>query len=364
MARWANGFDLIRLVLAVLVVYTHSFLLCGYGAEPTFELVKQQETLGGFAVLGFFGISGYLVTASWDRSAGPGSFLWNRVLRIFPGFWVCLLVVAAVIGPLLAVGRSGTAAGYPVAGPDGAARFVLANALLKVNQWTIGTTLDGAPYPESLDGSLWSIFPEFTCYLLTAGLGLLSAARQNRVLLVGLIAYLGCLHAITILQPGPWTASRGPTLLMLGKGPMYVLAYLVGAGLWVFRGVFEPNGRGAIATGVLFAVTLKFGGAVLLAPFVLPVFLIYLALSINAPLRWDLSYGVYLYHFPLFQVLALNEWLRDRPALFLLAGLGATLAAAAMSWVLVEAPALRLKRRKPRPVAGPVASAVTVPSDL
>ncbi len=348
----ANGFDVIRLALALLVVYTHAFLVGGHGPEPTTALFKAQSNLGTLSVLGFFGISGYLVTASWDRSSRLSTFAWKRVLRIFPAFWVCLLVIAAVVGPILDVQRGGSLAEYSATGAEGAIRYVWSNSLLQVNQWTIGSTLEGAPYPESLDGSLWSIFPEFICYGLTAVLGLFAATRQNRAIFAGLIVYLTIIHVAFELLPGAWTAVRGPTLLMLGKGPMFFLAYTVGAALWIFREWFVPNPKGAALAGAMVLLTLKFGGAVVFAPIGLPVFLIYLAHSFNGRLRWDLSYGVYLYHFPLLQLLALSESVRSQSIVFLGLGLVGSLAVAALSWNFIEAPALRLKvSRAARPTA-------------
>ena len=135
--RHQNCFDLLRLLLAASVVYTHAYLLCG-SEEPTHNLFKRQLSVGSIAVLGFFGVSGYLVTASWQRSSGIWSFLKKRALRIFPGFWVCLLFVAFLVGPLLYVARSKPLSEYPLMGSEGAVRYVLSNSMLMVNQWVIG----------------------------------------------------------------------------------------------------------------------------------------------------------------------------------------------------------------------------------
>ena len=85
---------------------------------------------------------------------------------------MCLVFVAAVIGPALQIGRGMSLKEYPLFGAQGALSYIYINSMLFVKQWSIGTVLDGAPFPGSLNGSTWSIYPELTCYILTAFLGL------------------------------------------------------------------------------------------------------------------------------------------------------------------------------------------------
>src|SRR4051812_3311244 len=95
----SNHFDLLRLALSVLVLYSHSFLMAGYeAAEPLKAVTAGQHSLGMLAVDAFFAVSGFLVTRSWVRSPGV-PFVRNRLLRIYPAFWVATAVsVAAAAG--------------------------------------------------------------------------------------------------------------------------------------------------------------------------------------------------------------------------------------------------------------------------
>ncbi len=95
------------------------------------------------------------------------------------------------------------------------------------------------------------------------------------------------------------------------------------------------------------ALVMKFGGLVLLAPIAIPIFLVGGAQLFVCRLRWDLSYGIYLYHFPLLQLIVLSDWLRERPILATTAGLLGSAVIAALSWRFVERPMSRLKRRAP-----------------
>ena len=101
-----NHFDIMRLTAALLVVFSHSFNLShgkvlGKQYEPLMQLSKGQITLGGLAVLVFFVISGFLITASFDKDKNVLSFCQKRFLRIYPGLIVVVLLTALVLGPLM-----------------------------------------------------------------------------------------------------------------------------------------------------------------------------------------------------------------------------------------------------------------------
>src|SRR5947207_2346913 len=82
-----NNLNAIRLLLALLVVFSHCFALTGQsGSEPLTRWTRGQQTFGSLSVDLFFFISGFLVTASWLRSNSMDDYLRRRVLRIFPGY--------------------------------------------------------------------------------------------------------------------------------------------------------------------------------------------------------------------------------------------------------------------------------------
>ncbi len=84
-----NSLNFLRIVLAIAVVFSHAISIGSFGTEN----MLGKTTLGTMAVYGFFGLSGYLITASASRNH-VGRFLWKRFLRIYPAFWVCLTVRA------------------------------------------------------------------------------------------------------------------------------------------------------------------------------------------------------------------------------------------------------------------------------
>src|SRR4051794_30230425 len=98
-----NNFDLLRLVAALSVIFSHAFLLAenSQDHDPLMILTGGQAILGLAGVFVFFTISGYLITQSFETTPSPVVFLAKRALRIFPGLLGCLLVCTFAIGPLV-----------------------------------------------------------------------------------------------------------------------------------------------------------------------------------------------------------------------------------------------------------------------
>src|SRR5438046_38564 len=111
-----NNFDALRLIAALSVVFSHSFLIAegSEANEPFIWLTGNQCILGLVGVFVFFVISGYLVTESWCRSPLPAGFALRRTLRIYPGLLLNVLVCALLLGPVV----SSLPLGSYLAGPE------------------------------------------------------------------------------------------------------------------------------------------------------------------------------------------------------------------------------------------------------
>ncbi len=230
-----NSIASLRFLLAALVVFSHSYDLGGFGPDPLVVFSHGQRSFGSLAVAGFFALSGFLITQSYCRSRSVWRYLWHRILRIFPAFWMCLLVTAFLFAPLVSLLEHGNLAGYLHAGADSPSRYVAANALLDMKQYGIAGLLTRIPYPGAFDGSLWSLHNEFVCYLAIAALGILGIIARHRAILVGLTL---CLWTIaffpTIVPAAPPLALL---LLLFGRGPVFdpVLYFFVGSLYFLFR---------------------------------------------------------------------------------------------------------------------------------
>ncbi len=132
---------------------------------------------------GFFALSGFLITRSGERLSS-GRFLWHRLLRIMPAYWVCLLVIAVIFAPIVWHASHGLTE-YPTSTPNPIG-FVLNDFLLSNNQQQIGDTLASNPYPTLWNGPIYTLPYEFACYLII--LALAAMRVLNRRVVTALLA--------------------------------------------------------------------------------------------------------------------------------------------------------------------------------
>jgi peptidoglycan/LPS O-acetylase OafA/YrhL len=98
-----NNFNLVRLLLALLVLLSHApELIDGNRSQEILTRMFGTLSFGELAVDGFFLLSGYLIMQSWDAQPQAWPFLKKRMLRIYPGFVIATLVCAFAVGPLAA----------------------------------------------------------------------------------------------------------------------------------------------------------------------------------------------------------------------------------------------------------------------
>jgi peptidoglycan/LPS O-acetylase OafA/YrhL len=335
-AQSLNGFDALRVLGAVLVLYGHAYPLSG-NAAPGF-LGNHVQTIG---VKIFFVISGYLIARSWLGDANPRRFAAKRFLRIFPGLAANVLLTALVFG---ALASTWSLADY-LASP-GVGRYLRNLALYPV--YDLPGVFENNVYRVAVNGSLWSLPIEVLMYCTVP----LFVTRRERGgwLLQSLWAAIVCGLGVWYVRVHPlaqpvvvYGSSVGTMLDVAGYFQVGALYALVGADALRRRWPALALLAGVAATVddyVLGEVLL-----LLLLPYVVLAFGRVHSRVVGRVLgRHDLSYGLYLYGFPVQQWVA-SQW-RDASAWqnFALA-LPLTALLAAASWVCIERPALRLKPR-------------------
>ena len=345
--RQNNNFHLLRFLLASLVLLSHSFELPGKRAGD--ELLMRlfgTITFGELAVDGFFLVSGFLIVHSWQQNPDLSSFLRNRVLRIFPAFVLASLLSAFLVGPL---------------GADVAAYFKQFDlpkfflGMLSLSPPLVPPVFEGQPYP-AVNIPLWTIGYEFRCYLLMALLGACGiAGRRNLWLLLSGASLLLFVAAGTLFP-----ASAIDFFAVLGDPRQlmrFVAFFSAGAAFYLFHDRIAYTRKRALFAGVvLFGCMLHWHTAqpalVVLGAYLLFYFA-FAALPALARFRTypDISYGVYLYGWPIQKLLlwyipSLSPW-----PLFLLA-FGLSCICGLLSWKFIERPFLRLKRNR-KEVQGP-----------
>jgi len=327
-----NAFDVLRLAFAAVVLVTHTTELSS-GWQP----VVGATDVSALAVDGFFVLSGFLITASWLRLGSLPRFAWHRALRVLPAFWVCLVVTAVVVAPLVSVLNGGSATAVFTA-PGSALTYVLHNAALFMAQFGVGGIPASAPGDGVINGSLWTLFYEALCYLAVAALGVLGLLRSRTwLVLAGVVA----LQLATTAE-----ATAGVGVVPGDLLQRLLLMFALGALGFLFadRVPTHPALLAAAAASVLAGMLWLDDYRALGAPgFALLVLVAAARLPWRPRLRHDLSYGVYIWHWPVAVVLLSTPLAAAPLAVQLAAVVLATTAVAAASWFAVEAPALRLK---------------------
>ncbi|MDR0946009.1 MAG: acyltransferase family protein [Bifidobacteriaceae bacterium] len=339
----ANSLNLLRLVFAATVIVAHSFYTGGFGHGP----MPGGYNVGGWAVGGFFIISGYLITAS-RNSHKLGGFLARRIARIYPAFVVNLLIVALVLSPINyhwahhSLKHFWTTATTPL-------MYVFGNLRLQLVSYNVAGTPLKVPYPSAWNGSMWTLWYEFTCYLII-GIGLtFTCLRRFQktfvvvVFLLSIAANWHPAHLATYFGAGSYL----PQLLQLTPW------FFGGAILYEFRSKLRYNFPCAVLCAAAGTALIAWRpapewGTFLSAP-LWGYVIMWLAMVLPMPKiigTQDISYGIYIYGFPVQQVLAMAHVQSHGYFPYMLASLLCTIPCAIASWVIVEKPAMAWVRER------------------
>ena len=333
--RKDNNFDFLRFLAALMVVTSHSFWLHG-GPYPELALFGDTA-IGTLAIYMFFVISGYLISASWLHSRRFLDFAVKRVIRIFPALIVATLVTILLIGPL--------ATELPPGEFFSAGRTwqYLSNLLLWT-QFDLPGVFTANPYPNTVNGSIWTL--PFVMFMDVSLIGLGLSEQFNRSVVLAVFVLLALVHLILLPQLGI-QSQNVINLFCLGT------FFYAGVVLYLFRQYVPLTWKIALPLLALIVA----GVDTALWPLMLGVgvpYLVIYAAHLNIPRlarfgsRGDFSFGIYIFSFPLQQLMML--WIGpDVLSLgaFMALSYAASLAIGLVSWHFIEKPALRLKRYLP-----------------
>jgi len=339
-----NNLEWMRLLFALQVVFVHAgehlnVALPGIGFINHFPGVPA-----------FFFVSGFLIYASYVN-APDRRYFENRFLRLYPGL---LFVTAGGLGvALVAHGAADLVSRFPAYVTWVIAQITLGQAYNPAFLRDVGVGV--------INGSLWTLTTEILFYLCVPVIVWLERRFRHTVLLLASISF-------TIYAVGP-TLSQ--VSVYRDKSLYEVVALTPIAWGWMFAaGILAVKNFSVIQrhirllplaavplVGLIFAgdgaLFGSSGNRLGLVYFVLYAALV-LWCAFGTPfqrLSVDLSYGAYVWHMPVINLLLVLA-VPSLPLALLL-----TLSIACLSWFLIELPSLRLKRRSLKPVAGDEARA-------
>lgn len=340
-----NSFDVTRLVLASLVVLEHSYFLIDGTAvsDPISILSRGQTNSGELAVFMFFSLSGFLVTDSLVRSSSIRKFMAKRVARIFPAFLAAAALTCLVVGPLTA---SSSLSQYFHA--QNWRAIIIDTVMLK--PYPVVDVLQGNQL-QLVHGTIWTIQYEFDCYLVLAMLGALGLTRSR--LAIPIYAGLAIALAVAMATDLP-RVDHGILALIISSPsgwPVLFPFFLVGSAFYLFRKSIPKSGVLLVAAMAATAVSFIVGGAYWALLFGGTYIVLFSSLSFGAQInlfgrRVDLSYGVYLYGWPIQQMLLFYSGMKLLPPQLFVSAIITSYVVAWVSWTVLEQPCLALLRHR------------------
>ena len=338
-----NNFNFLRLLFASLVILTHSCdIIDGDTHREVLWRVFHTVTFGTVAVDGFFLVSGFLIVQSWQRQPSFGAFLRKRALRIYPAFIAACLVCAFLVGPHAA----NETAYFSRLNPG-----LLSLGILLLKAPVVPRTFAGLHYGY-INGAVWTISHEFYCYLLVPLLAWLGFVKHRS-------RWLG-FSLVLLLFPVvfPARASFQPsnifwcTILPESPEQMFRLmaCFCAGGCFYLFRDELSYRRPWLAAAAAVLWLCLHNGPCASLALPTVGAYLLFwfafadLRVLNSFKSQADVSYGVYLYGWPvqsllIWYFLDVSPWEVSAATFVICLGIGW------LSWHAVESPFLRMKSR-------------------
>ncbi len=338
--RFTNNYDLLRIVAALCIAFTHSFNLLGYNNnEPLMKLSGGRFDFSFIGLCIFFTISGYLIARSALNSTSLLNYLWKRFLRIQPLLILVCLLSVFLLGPLFT----------KLTTPEYFSSFSTYSYFRNIFPATgIQFTLPGVftenPVESSVNGSLWTLIIEERLYLLLSVLFFLK--KTNHKLFVYFIGILDLLFFADHL----WDFS-GP-LDYFGSTPIfYSLVFLNASCAFLLKLPVTTLAKPNWALGILLVTIVCMyleplrPLLVLVAPlFILSVANIKAATN-KAGIYGDFTYGIYIFAFPVQQIIIATTGADMQPMELFLKTVLIVVVLAMLSWHLLEKLVLQYKNR-------------------
>lgn len=330
-----NNFDIVRVVLAFIVMLVHSAEVTRNQSLSFFADYLNSD----FAVKGFFAISGYLIARSYIRSSGLVSYALKRARRILPAYFFVILC-CFLIGLFLTTYQP-----IKFILDSGTIKYLAANlTFLNFAHPSLPGVFSSNPN-QSMDGSLWTIKAEITLYIILPFV--IPFIQKNYKLTISIILLIAVSWFLyfTKIYHGP----KGGTI---AKQFVYLSSFFFVGSLYSLNEVvFKRIGFITIVSLCCYFIFRGSSFNVFIEMIAFPSVVIYACTSFFKEIHinkvGDLSYGIYLYHWPIIQLIQHYGIFDRHPYLGEILLVISTCSVSYLSWHLLENKFLKRKSVEP-----------------
>lgn len=179
----SNNLTLIKFIAAIMVIWGHAIILLQQSKDPISLLSRNELSLGSVAVAIFFFASGFYVTKSLMKKRSAGEYLKNRILRIYPAFFIVLFLTVFVLGPCV----SSLSFSEYFKSKDTYMYFLY---IAMIPRYTLPGVFENNLFPSIVNGSLWTLILEVICYVLLYITYKLKILEKNKLKKINIIMFI------------------------------------------------------------------------------------------------------------------------------------------------------------------------------
>jgi len=309
-----------------MVCFVHSYELSGFESLAPIRQILSSAV----AVKSFFVVSGFLIFMSYERSTSISSYAGKRFRRVYPAYFT----VVMLYGVFLVAASSKSIGDYF---SFVWLKYIVSNLVfLNFLQPTLPGVFEGNKF-AFVNGPLWTLKIEVMFYALVPFFVFL--VRKFKPLPVIVFFYCASVVYAFVFQK---IADSTGSLIYLEIGrqlPGQLSYFMAGAFFYYFLPFFERRGGYFVGAAILILVANAFYPLPVAEPFAIAALVAFFGLFLyagNFGKYGDFSYGIYILHYPIIQLILQGGALRESPWGFLLAVVSITLICAFAMWHLVE----------------------------
>lgn len=327
-----NNFDLLRFSFAFAVFLVHAYVLSGIPAFSIFSEILSSD----IAVKSFFTVSGFLIFMSYEQSRSLQHYAVKRFRRIYPAYFF-IIMLCVLLGSTLTTATWQNYLSFVTL------KYILANLLfLNFLQPSLPGVFEHNTL-QAMNGALWTLKIEVLFYLSVPFI--VMAFRKFGRLQILITLYLCSVAYSMTMSAFAIKTGSGFYLELQRQLPGQLAFFIAGGAAYYYLDCLRQFARWLVPTAILVFVAHSSLPWIIVEPIALAILVGYAACIFpslgNFSKYGDLSYGIYIVHFPIVQLFVAQGWFNTQPWLMLGVACLIILSASFLLWHLIEKPFLR-----------------------